>query len=84
MGVITSKFPKLEDRGEMKERVLQAAGFIARGVGQTVEEALGRVGVSPQCGFASHAEGNLVAWGDMVEKLELVREVAEMIWPGEA
>ena len=83
LGVITSKFPKMEDQGEMKQRVLEAAKFIAEGSGQSVEEALKRCGVSPQCGFASHSSGNAVKRPDMINKLKLVREVADSIWPGE-
>ncbi len=47
------------------------------------EEALGRMGVSPQCGFASHHLGNKLGREDMVKKLKLVREIADSIWPGE-
>ncbi|KAK9414500.1 hypothetical protein SUNI508_11210 [Seiridium unicorne] len=83
LGVITSKFPQLENVNELKERVYQAADVIAQGAGQSREEALKRVGVSPQCGFASHHLGNSVTHDDMVAKLKLVRELANSIWPGE-
>ncbi|XMA07215.1 hypothetical protein WAI453_000006 [Rhynchosporium graminicola] len=84
LGVITSKFPKLEDKMEMKERLFAAADAIAKGAGQTREQALERMGVSPQCGFASHEEGNLLEWDDMKNKLELVRAVADEVWPSQA
>jgi methionine synthase II (cobalamin-independent) len=84
LGVITSKFPKLEDIGATRERVFAAADIIAQGAGQTREEALKRIGVSPQCGFASHHLGNSVTHEDMVAKLKLVRELADSIWPGES
>ncbi|PGH07593.1 hypothetical protein AJ80_07982 [Polytolypa hystricis UAMH7299] len=83
VGVVTSKFPELEDFGEMKQRVLDAAKFVAEGSGQTVQEALRRMGVSPQCGFASHSEGNAIDHAGMVGKLKLVRQLADDIWPGE-
>lgn len=83
LGVITSKFPKMEDKAEMVERVYQAADMVAKGSGETREEALKRLGVSPQCGFASHAEGNLIGVEGMKRKLELVREIADEVWPGE-
>jgi methionine synthase II (cobalamin-independent) len=83
VGVITSKFPELEDVEEMKGRVFQAADFVAKGAGQSREEALKRMGVSPQCGFASHHLGNSVTREDMVNKLKLVRQLADEIWPGE-
>ncbi|KAF7538829.1 hypothetical protein G7054_g2603 [Neopestalotiopsis clavispora] len=83
LGVITSKFPELEDIGAMKERVYQAADIMASGAGQSRDQALQRIGVSPQCGFASHHLGNSVTHDDMVAKLKLVRELANAIWPGE-
>ncbi|KAK3672405.1 hypothetical protein LTR78_007712 [Recurvomyces mirabilis] len=81
LGVITSKFPKLEDKEEMKERIHKAAEFVAAGSGESKEEALQRLGVSPQCGFASHEEGNLLSYEDMEKKLKLVRQIADEIWP---
>ncbi|KAJ0345099.1 hypothetical protein KNSL1_008694 [Colletotrichum chrysophilum] len=83
LGVITSKFPELEDLNKMRERVFQAADFVAQGAGQTREQALKRIGVSPQCGFASHHLGNSITHQDMVKKLDLVRKLADSIWPGE-
>ena len=67
----------------MVRRVNAAADIIAKGQGTSRAEALERVGVSPQCGFASHEEGNSLGWDDMVKKLRFVREVAESIWPGQ-
>lgn len=84
LGVITSKFPELEKIDELRDRVFQAADTIAKGAGQSREEALKRISVSPQCGFASHHLGNSVTHDDMVAKLKLVRELADSIWPGEA
>lgn len=83
LGVITSKFPELEDLEETRGKVFQAADIIAKGAGQTREEALKRIGVSPQCGFASHHLGNAVTREDMIAKLKLVRDLADSIWPGE-
>ena len=83
LGVVTSKFAHLEDKGEMVERVYRAAEFLAEGTGQSRELALQQLSVSPQCGFASHAEGNAVGKEDMKAKLKLVRAIADEIWPGE-
>ena len=83
LGLITSKFPKLEDVEQMKKRVYQAAELISQGTGESKEEALNRLGVSPQCGFASHSDGNNVGKEDMVKKLQLVRRLADEIWPGQ-
>jgi methionine synthase II (cobalamin-independent) len=83
LGVVTSKFAELEDKEQMKERVYQAADIVAKGSGQTRETALQRLGVSPQCGFASHFIGNVVTVEDMEKKLRLVRAIADDVWGGE-
>jgi methionine synthase II (cobalamin-independent) len=82
VGVVTSKFPELENQKEMVDRVYKAADFIAQGGGDR-KAALQRLSVSPQCGFASHAEGNALGYEDMRNKLKLVRAIADEIWPGE-
>lgn len=61
----------------------EAADFVAEGNDETRQEALKRLGVSPQCGFASHSAGNAVKKQDMIDKLTLVRKLADSIWPGE-
>lgn len=83
LGIVTSKFGEMEDLEVMKKRVFRAAEIIASGNNETVSEALARMGVSPQCGFASHSSGNAINRDDMVAKLKLVRELADSIWPGE-
>lgn len=84
LGLVTTKFSVLEDTAELKEKVLTAARCIAKAVGQTQAQALERISVSPQCGFASAAIGNLITFDDQVKKLKLVRKLADEIWPGEA
>ncbi|KAJ5728450.1 hypothetical protein N7493_004780 [Penicillium malachiteum] len=83
LGVVTSKFATMEDKEEMKARVINAAKIIAEGNNITLEAALNQVGVSPQCGFASHREGNAIDWDGMMNKLKLVREIANDVWPGQ-
>lgn len=83
VGVVTSKFPELEDQKEMVDRVYKAADYVAEGSKQSREEALQRLSVSPQCGFASHAEGNALEHEDMKKKLQLVRSIADEVWPGQ-
>ncbi|KAJ6115505.1 hypothetical protein N7523_005922 [Penicillium sp. IBT 18751x] len=83
LGVVTSKFATMEDKEEMKKRVINAAKIIAEGNNITLEAALNQVGVSPQCGFASHREGNAIDWDGMINKLKLVREIANDVWPGQ-
>ncbi|KAK4542698.1 hypothetical protein LTR36_006270 [Oleoguttula mirabilis] len=84
LGVVTSKFAALEDQKEMVDRVFKAADYVAEGSKQSREEALQRLSVSPQCGFASHAEGNSLGHEDMKKKLKLVRSIADEVWPGQA
>lgn len=83
LGLITTKFPKMEDIDEMKKKVYQAADLVAEGTGETREQALQRMGVSPQCGFASHSDGNNVGHDEMIAKLKLVRKLADELWPGQ-
>lgn len=49
LGIITSKFPKLEYVDEMQSRKFQAADTVAKGNKKTLEEALQRIGMRPQC-----------------------------------
>lgn len=83
IGLVTSKCGQLEDLEQLNKRVLEGADWVGKQSGQTREEALKQMGVSPQCGFASHHLGNSLTWEDMVEKLKLVRRLADDIWPGE-
>lgn len=83
LGLVTSKFATMEHFGRMTEKVYAAADMIALG-GGSKEEALNRLGISPQCGFASHADGNLVTSHGMENKLKLVRRLANTIWPGQS
>ena len=70
LGLITSKEPELEDAGQLKGRIDEAAAFIP----------LDRLALSPQCGFASTMPGNLVSFDDQRAKLELVGRVARDVW----
>ena len=36
--------------------------------------------ISPQCGFASTALGNLLTWDEQQRKLELIAETARKVW----
>lgn len=80
LGIISTKLRQLEDKEEMKERVHKAAEFIAEGSGQTVEEALKRISVSPQCGFSTHETGHPLNEEDEKKKLALVRAIADDVW----
>ncbi|KAG9254729.1 uncharacterized protein F5Z01DRAFT_621366 [Emericellopsis atlantica] len=83
LGVVTTKEPELEDPEVIKSKVLEAARIIADGQGRTVEEAMGSIGISPQCGFASVAIGaDGMTEDKMVQKLKLVKDVASQLWSG--
>ncbi|MCI0576311.1 MAG: cobalamin-independent methionine synthase II family protein [Chloroflexi bacterium] len=70
LGLVTTKKARLEDRGELKQRIAAAAKFVP----------LERLALSPQCGFASTEEGNLVTPADQQAKLQLVAETAREVW----
>ncbi|OAA52519.1 Methionine synthase, vitamin-B12 independent [Beauveria brongniartii RCEF 3172] len=82
LGVVTTKDPALEDRDTVKQRVLGAARIVAAGQGVSVEEAMGSIGISPQCGFASVAVGaDGMTEAKMFAKLRLVQDIARELWP---
>jgi methionine synthase II (cobalamin-independent) len=83
IGAISTKLAQLEDKEEVKQRIFKAADSIAEGSGQTREEALKRVSISPQCGFSTHESGYPLTLDDEKKKLALVRKIADEIW-GEA
>ncbi|KAJ5131314.1 uncharacterized protein N7515_007353 [Penicillium bovifimosum] len=83
VGVISTKLREMEDKEAVKQRIYSAADFVAEGSGETREEALKRVCVSPQCGFSTHESGYPLLVEHQKAKLQLVREVADEIW-GEA
>ncbi|KAG9235455.1 hypothetical protein BJ875DRAFT_503997 [Amylocarpus encephaloides] len=79
--LITSKFSEMESIEELKMRVNQAAGLLAEGSGETKQETMNRLGVNPQCRFASHSDGNVVKKEDMMNKLKLVSTLANELCP---
>ena len=70
LGLVSSKKKALESKGELKRRIEQASQFVP----------LERLALSPQCGFASTIEGNLVTSADQEAKLRLVAETAQEVW----
>jgi 5-methyltetrahydropteroyltriglutamate--homocysteine methyltransferase len=70
LGLVTSKSGKLESKDELKRRIDEAAKFVD----------LDQLCLSPQCGFASTEEGNLLAEDEQWAKLARVVEVAEEVW----
>ncbi|KAI1452985.1 UROD/MetE-like protein [Annulohypoxylon moriforme] len=80
VGVISTKLPELEGKETTKERIYKAAEFVAEGSGQSREEALKRICISPQCGFSTHESGYPLTLEDEKKKLSLVRQIADEIW----
>ncbi len=73
LGLITSKRPGLESKEEIKAKIAEAAQYVP----------LERLSLSPQCGFASTEEGNILTEEEQWEKLQWVQEIAKEVW-GEA
>lgn len=70
LGLVSSKKPALESKDELKRRIQEASQFISPD----------RLALSPQCGFASTLEGNLLTPADQEAKLRLVAETAREVW----
>ena len=83
VGAISTKLRDLEDKKSIIDRINKAADFVAEGSGQSREEALKQLGISPQCGFSTHETGYPLSHDDQKAKLKLCREIADEVW-GEA
>jgi 5-methyltetrahydropteroyltriglutamate--homocysteine methyltransferase len=70
LGLVSSKLAALESRDQLVRRIDEASRFVP----------LERLALSPQCGFASAMEGNLLTEDDQWRKLELVVETAGTVW----
>jgi 5-methyltetrahydropteroyltriglutamate--homocysteine methyltransferase len=70
LGLVTSKSGTLEKRDDIKRRIEEAAKFAS----------LEQVCLSPQCGFASTEEGNILAEDEQWAKLAMIAEIAEQVW----
>jgi 5-methyltetrahydropteroyltriglutamate--homocysteine methyltransferase len=70
LGLVTSKRGALESKDDLKRRIEDAA--------QSID--IDQLCLSPQCGFASDAQGNHLTYDEQVAKLELVVETAADVW----
>jgi len=70
LGLVSSKRPQLEDADQLARRIDEASRFVP----------LENLALSPQCGFASTAEGNLLTEEDQWAKLRLVADTARRVW----
>jgi methionine synthase II (cobalamin-independent) len=70
LGLVTTKQGRLESPDELRRRIDAAARVLP----------LEQLALSPQCGFASVASGNLLGEQEQWRKLELVVETARQVW----
>jgi 5-methyltetrahydropteroyltriglutamate--homocysteine methyltransferase len=70
LGLVTSKSGTLENRDDIKRRIDEATKYVA----------LDQLCLSPQCGFASTEEGNILGEDEQWAKLAMIVEVAEEVW----
>ena len=70
LGLVTSKSGKLEPKDAIKRRIDEATKYVA----------LDQLCLSPQCGFASTEEGNVLAEDEQWAKLRMIVELADEVW----
>jgi 5-methyltetrahydropteroyltriglutamate--homocysteine methyltransferase len=70
LGLVSSKLAALETKDAIKRRIDEATRYVA----------LDQLALSPQCGFASTEEGNVLSEDEQWAKLRLVVEIAQEIW----
>jgi 5-methyltetrahydropteroyltriglutamate--homocysteine methyltransferase len=70
LGLVTSKTGTLESKDAIKRRIDEAAKYID----------LDQLCLSPQCGFASTEEGNVLAEDEEWAKLRMIVEIADEVW----
>jgi len=70
LGLITTKRPELESKDDLKRRIDEAARYVP----------LEQLCISPQCGFSSTVEGNVLTLDEEIAKLQLVVETAAEVW----
>jgi 5-methyltetrahydropteroyltriglutamate--homocysteine methyltransferase len=70
LGLVSSKLAPLESKDAIKRRIDEATKYVA----------LDQLALSPQCGFASTEEGNVLSEDEQWAKLRLVVEIAQEVW----
>lgn len=70
LGLVTSKFPELESKEEIEERIEEARAYVP----------LENLSISPQCGFASSEKGNRLSEREQWKKINLLQKIASEIW----
>jgi len=70
LGLISTKIPQLESQDDLLRRIDEASQYVP----------LENLALSPQCGFASVLQGNVIEWDDQRRKLELLVDTARKVW----
>ncbi|HTN72645.1 MAG TPA: methionine synthase [Methylomirabilota bacterium] len=70
LGLVSSKLPQLESQEDLAKRIDEASKYVP----------LENLAISPQCGFASTMEGNLMTQDEQWRKLKLVVDTAKSVW----
>ena len=70
LGLVTTKTGELESKDRIKRRIEDAGKFVD----------LDQLCLSPQCGFASTEEGNILAEEEQWAKLRMIVELADEVW----
>ena len=70
LGLVTSKSGTLEKKDDLKRRIDEASKYVD----------LDQLALSPQCGFASTEEGNVLAENEQWAKLAMIVELADEVW----
>ncbi|WP_026909219.1 5-methyltetrahydropteroyltriglutamate--homocysteine S-methyltransferase [Paucisalibacillus globulus] len=70
LGLVTSKFGKLEDKAVIINRIKEAAQYVP----------LDQLALSPQCGFSSTHHGNKLTEEQQWEKLKFIVDITKEIW----
>ncbi|HEY4020894.1 MAG TPA: 5-methyltetrahydropteroyltriglutamate--homocysteine S-methyltransferase [Pseudonocardiaceae bacterium] len=70
LGLVTTKRGALESKDELKRRIDEASRYVP----------LEQLCLSPQCGFSSTVEGNVLSYDDEVAKLSLIVQTAREVW----
>ena len=70
LGLVTTKRGELETKDELKRRIEEASQYVD----------LDQICLSPQCGFSSTVEGNVLSYDEEVAKLRLIVETAREVW----
>ena len=70
LGLVSTKVPQLEPQDVLLRRIDDASRYVP----------LDNLALSPQCGFASSLEGNLLTENEQWQKLQLVTDTARKVW----